>query len=113
MKQIDLPVVPVIRAVVRLSPLIKGGTTGTTTLHPLSHGKRDNRGQPGTTEALRPYSACFTIRDNQAKKALLEVTKNCAKKTGCPHAEGTTENMDKIEREAAPWLCGGIFILFL
>ena len=102
MNSTNRPVVPVDCAVVRLSPLIKGGTTGTTTLHPLSHGKRNNRGQPGTTKTLSPYNACSVPGDNQTQKGAFRGDEKLCKKRRLFRGVGTTQIEVKPARETPP-----------
>ena len=98
MNSINRRIVPVDRAVVQLSPLIKGGTTGTTALHLLSHGKRDNRGQQGHS----PHIALFLCRGTtDPKKALFEVTRNCAQKACCSEKGGQQEMGAELHPEVA------------
>lgn len=103
---VSRPAVPVDRVVIRLSPLIKGGTTGTTTLHPLSHGKRDNRGQPGTTQAFTPYNPCSMLGDNRTKKGTFQGDENLCKKRRLSLRGGITTRINNLQR-IAPGRPGG------
>lgn len=83
-------------------PYIKGGTTGTTAAIPAVPLKRDNCGTTGDNRNFSPYSAIFIKGTTERKKAIFEVTKNCAEKCQLSPRPGTTDFGLKVLSKIPP-----------